>query len=146
MPGTDWVNLSGVPIAQAGSAGTVADVFFVLYMFLWIGFVVGSLGLGVLLAVAAIRLLFGWRPRPTLDRPTLIGIMGIAGASLFGFVFGAAVWFGYPPEDAHLRAPTAWPPLVFGVLAMATAVSIAVAGMVARRNGESGLPEQLHPT
>lgn len=141
--GTEAVDLSDTPIAPAGSAGTVGGVF-VLYVFLWGGFIIGSLLLGVLLAVAAVRLLFGWRPRPSRDWAVRV-VVALAGTSLFGFAYGALMWFGFPPDDAS-RGITAIPPLVFGALAMAAAASVAVASWDERRTGASEVPEQLHPT
>jgi hypothetical protein len=105
----------------------------ILYLWLWVGFVVGSLVLGVLLAVGALRLLVGWRPKPTSAR--VAG--GCAGASLFGFVYGALMWLGMSDSDAGLRAQTAAPPLCFGVLAMVAAAGLAMAGGWARRSGGS---------
>lgn len=141
--GTEAVDPSDTPIGPDGPAGTVVSVF-VLYFVLWGGFIIGSLLLGVLLAVVAVRLLFGWRPRPPRDW-SVRAVVGLSGASLFGFAYGALMWFGFPPDDAS-RGITAIPPLVFGALAMAAAASVAVAGWDERRTGASELPEQLYPT
>lgn len=104
----------------------------VLYLFLWGAFLIGSLALGLLLVVTAVRLLLGWRPRRPGDRVVPV-VAGLAGASLFGFAYAAWMWFGFPPDDAS-RGITAIPPLVFGALAMAGAASIAVASWVAETN------------
>jgi hypothetical protein len=140
--GADEGRPLGTLIALAGVAGTVVGVF-VLYFFLWGGFIIGSLVLGVMLVGAGVRLLFGWRPRPPRNQAVRV-VVGLSSASLFGVAYGAAMWFGFPPDDAS-RGITAIPPLLFGALAMVSAASVAVASWVAMRIDASDLPEELHP-
>lgn len=116
----------------------------ILYLGFWLAFLLGSLVLGMLFVVAAVRLLFGWRPRPTRDRAVPV-LVGLVGASVFGFAYGASMWLGFPPDDAS-RGITAIPPLVFGVLAVAAAAGVGVTGWCARRTGVRGFPERRHPT
>ena len=112
--------------AQHGYVGGVV----VLYLLLWGTFLVGSMVLGVLLIVAAARLLAGWRPPPPGD-VARAALAVLVGASAFGFAYGALMWFGFPDGDAS-RGITAAPPLVFGALAATAAAGYAIVRRVAR--------------
>jgi hypothetical protein len=109
---------------------------FALYVLLWGWFAIGSLVLAAQMTVSTIRILGGWRPQPS-RRAATQAALGLTGASSFGLAYGAFVWFGFPSEDAS-RGISAFPPLVFGALAMTFAGGVAITARVTRGSAVTG--------